>query len=91
MTMRGNIWKAGKESICRFHGRPTENLVYRYPDRLDQIHEDNLAEIESQGSGARVFGPEELDAFRSFVGDTPSVSRLAPGAESRYEVERDER
>ena len=71
MTMRGNIWKAGKESICRYHGRPTANLVYRYPDRLDQTHDDNLAEIESQGSGARVFGPDELDAFRLFIGNTP--------------------
>ena len=67
VTFADNRWIAERESICRFHGRPTANLVYRYPDRLDQMHDDNLAEIESQGSGARVFEADELTAFLRFM------------------------
>lgn len=78
LTMRNNLWRADKESLCRFHGRPTEKLVYRYPDRLDQIHDDNLTEIQSQGSGARVFGANELDAFRAFIGETPPPAKKRP-------------
>ena len=62
-----NKWIAGDEPICRYHGRPTKDLVYKYPDRLDQMHNDNLAEIQSQGSGARVFRADELDAFSKFM------------------------
>lgn len=91
LTMRNNVWRSDGESICRFHGRPTANLVYRYPDRLDQIHDDNLAEIQSQGSGARVFGPEELDAFRAFIGDVrPAVKRPRIDAPSAFCVRRGE-
>ena len=28
--------------------RPTDGLVYKYPDRLDVIHKDSRREIESQ-------------------------------------------
>ena len=76
LTMAGNTWVAEKESICRFHGRPTEDLIYRYPDRLDQMHDDNLAEIQSQGSGARVFKADELDGFLSFINQTISIQTL---------------
>ena len=67
LTMVENKWVADKEPICRYHGRPTKELIYKYPDRLDQMHDDNLAEIQSQGSGARVFKADELDAFLKFM------------------------
>ena len=62
-----NEWVTGGEPICRYHGRPTRDLVYKYPDRLDCMHDDNLSEIESQGAGARVFAADELDGFLRFV------------------------
>ena len=62
-----NNWIAAKELVCRYHGRPTKDLIYKYPDRLDQMHDDNLAEIQSQGSGARVFKADEIDAFLKFM------------------------
>ena len=34
---------------------------------LDRMHDDNLAEIQSQGSGARVFKADEIDAFLKFM------------------------
>jgi len=71
LVFAGNSWTAGAGSLCRYHGRPTANLVYRYPDRLDQQHDDNLAEIESQGSGARVFAAADTEAFRAFIGERP--------------------
>ena len=61
----GNIWESSGEPVCRYHGRPRAGLQYRYPDHLDQIHDDNAAEIESEGSGADVFGSTE-DEFRRF-------------------------
>ena len=67
LTLADNKWVAEKEPICRYHGRPTKDLVYKYPDRLDQMHDDNLAEIQSQGSGARIFKADELDAFLKFM------------------------
>ena len=66
-VMEGNDWLSSGEPICRFHGRPTKGLVHRYPDRLDQIHDDNAAEIESQGTGARVFGAGEKSEFLGFI------------------------
>ena len=63
LTFADNKWIAATEPVCRYHGRPTKDLVYKYPDRLDQMHDDNLAEIQSQGSGARVFKADEIDAF----------------------------
>ena len=67
LTFADNKWIAGKELICRYHGRPTKDLIYKYPDRLDQMHDDNLIEIQSQGSGARVFKADEIDAFLKFM------------------------
>ncbi len=67
LTLTNNTWVTGKGSLCRYHGRPTANLVYHYPDRLDRIHDDNLAEIESQGQGARVFASTELKEFLCFM------------------------
>ena len=66
-VMEGNDWLSSGEPICRYHGRPTKGLVHRYPDRLDQIHDDNAAEIESQGTGARVFGAGEKREFLGFI------------------------
>ena len=68
LTMDGNRWISGGESICRFHGRPTKGLVYKYPDRLDCMHDDNLSEIESQTvTPPCVFAANELDAFLRFL------------------------
>ena len=82
MTVADNRWVAGSESICRFHGRPTEGLVYKYPDRLDQMHDDNLAEIESQTiSQPRVFEADELEPFLRFIGSRGGESAAARAAE----------
>lgn len=48
ITMKDNVWIIPHHILCRYHGRPTEALVYKYPDRLDVIHRDNRKEIESQ-------------------------------------------
>lgn len=48
ITMEGNTWDIRENHLCRYHGRPTSNLIYRYPDHLDVIHDDNEAEIQSQ-------------------------------------------
>ena len=69
LSMKGNRWVSGGEPICRYHGRPTANLVHKYPDHLDQTHDDNAAEIESQGTGARVFTAGQLAAFERFLGE----------------------
>jgi len=68
MTFTGNRWTPGKGTLCRYHGRPTAKLTYRYPDRLDQMHDDNQAEIESQGKGARVFRAHQTSEFNAFLG-----------------------
>lgn len=52
-----NIWKRGKGIICRYHGRPTGNLQYRYPNHLDEIRDDNEKEIQGQTA-------ESPDVFR---------------------------
>jgi alpha-galactosidase len=75
MDFKDNEWVTGGEPICRYHGRPTRDLVYKYPDRLDCMHDDNLSEIESQGAGARVFAADELDGFLSFL-HRPAASDL---------------
>ncbi|MGN0833585.1 MAG: alpha-galactosidase [Kiritimatiellia bacterium] len=68
LAFEGNTWVSAGEPICRFHGRPTANLVYRYPDRLDQMHDDNLAEIEAQTvTPPRVIGADGLEEFRAFL------------------------
>lgn len=70
VTFSNNTWIAEGESLCRFHGRPTANLIYKYPDRLDQMHDDNQSEIESQTvSQPRVFGANERSAFSTFLGE----------------------
>ncbi|MBR1837567.1 MAG: right-handed parallel beta-helix repeat-containing protein [Kiritimatiellae bacterium] len=50
----GNEWAVGAAPLCRFHGRPRGGLRFLYPDRLDRIHDDNVAEIESQGAGGGI-------------------------------------
>jgi hypothetical protein len=70
LEMAENRWISGGEPICRYHGRPKAGLQHRYPDRLDVINDDNLAEIESQGSGARVFDKDDLVDFLEFIGET---------------------
>ena len=68
LTFVGNQWIAENETLCRFHGRPTAKLRYKYPDRLDQVHDDNLAEIESQTVTApRLFRSNEIKAFKEFI------------------------
>ena len=47
-TMENNTWRIPANYICRYHGRPTSDLIYKYPDHLDRIHDDNEAEIQSQ-------------------------------------------
>ena len=65
-TVADNVWASAGEPVCLYHGRPRAGLRYFYPDRLDQIHCDNHAEIESQGTDACVFGATEAE-FRRFV------------------------
>ena len=48
IEMKDNLWLIPEGYILRYHGRPTRNLQYKYPDRLDWIHDDNEAEIQSQ-------------------------------------------
>ncbi len=68
LEFSGNCLVAQTESICRFHGRPAKDLVFRYPDRLDQMHDDNIEEIESQTvSPPRVFQADELAQFLQFI------------------------
>lgn len=61
----GNRWESGGEPVCRWHARPRSGLRYLYPDRLDQIHCDDAAEIESQGQGAETF-PATEEGFSRF-------------------------
>lgn len=58
-TFRANTWISGGEPYLRCHRRPRAGLVYLYPDRLDRIHDDNAAEIESQGAGGVVCGVDD--------------------------------
>jgi len=68
LVFYGNEWVAGRGTLCRFHGRPTKNLLYHYPDRLDQMHDDNLAEIESQTvARPRVFASWQIAEFKRFI------------------------
>ena len=46
--MEDNVWIVPGHILCRYHARPTDGLVYKYPDRLDVIHKDSRREIESQ-------------------------------------------
>lgn len=48
ITMEDNEWRIPFHYLCRYHGRPTSDLIYKYPDRLDRAHSDSLEEIESQ-------------------------------------------
>lgn len=71
MTVEGNVWKMPKNTLCRYHGRPTESLIFKYPDHLDQVHDDNEAEIQSQTvEEPMVFGPgkKELKRFKERFG-----------------------
>ena len=79
-SFSGNTWESEGEAICRYHGRPRANLRFLYPDHLDQIHCDNAAEIEEQGTGATLFGgtEEEFRRFESAFGFGPDTFRLVP-------------
>lgn len=59
LKMDGNTWISKGEPLCRYHGRPKNDLTYLYPDRLDKINDDNQKEIEAQSSGATVFEASE--------------------------------
>ena len=48
ITWEDNVWRIPSNNICRYHGRPTSDLIYKYPDHLDHIHVDDEAEIQSQ-------------------------------------------
>ena len=48
LTMEDNTWYIPFHYLCRYHGRPTKDLVYKYPDRLDRMHSDSEEEIQSQ-------------------------------------------
>lgn len=48
ITMENNEWKIPFHYLMRYHARPTSDLIYKYPDHLDRIHDDNEAEIQSQ-------------------------------------------
>ncbi|MBR0056213.1 MAG: right-handed parallel beta-helix repeat-containing protein, partial [Kiritimatiellae bacterium] len=71
----GNRWESAGEPLCRHHGRPRSGLRHLYPDRLDQIHHDDAAEIEAQGAGARLFAatPEDFAAFEATFGFGPDA------------------
>ncbi len=70
LAMQGNRWISAGEPLCRYHGRPKTGLRYRYPDRLDTINDDNIAEIESQGTGARLFTKDDVGDFFAFIGES---------------------
>ena len=48
ISMTGNVWDIPERILCLYHGRPTSNLIYKYPDHLDQIHKDSHKEIQSE-------------------------------------------
>jgi hypothetical protein len=54
-VFKDNVWEADGAPYCRCHGRPRSGLRFLYPDHLDQIHCDDAAEIESQGSGGHIW------------------------------------
>ncbi len=69
MTLTDNVWDIPENILCRYHGRPTDGLVHKYPDRLDQIHDDSQSEIESQTvEPPRTFMAGETEAFLEFMG-----------------------
>lgn len=71
ITMEGNTWVVPANNLCRYHARPTQGLRYLYPDRLDQVHDDNEAEIQSQTvERPLVFGPgrRSLRRFKARFG-----------------------
>ena len=47
-TMEDNVWDIPGHLLLRYHARPTADLIYKYPDRLDRVHSDSEAEIQSQ-------------------------------------------
>ena len=63
----GNVWESAGEPVCRYHGRPRAGLRTLNPDHLDHIHDDNRAQIESEGAGGRDFAatPEDFARFQS--------------------------
>jgi len=48
ITAKDNTWIIPSNYLIRYHGRPTSNLIYKYPDHLDKIHMDSEEEIQSQ-------------------------------------------
>lgn len=68
LKMEGNKWRIPRNLLCRYHGRPTSDLIYKYPDHLDQVHDDNELEIQGQiVEEPMVFGPgrKELKRFKA--------------------------
>ena len=47
-TMEDNTWYIPGHLLCRYHGRPTSDLIYKNPDHLDRTHNDSEAVIEAQ-------------------------------------------
>lgn len=48
ITMEDNVWKIPFHYLLRYHGRPTSDLIFKYPDHLDKFHIDSEEEIQSQ-------------------------------------------
>ena len=48
ITAEDNVWKIPRHWLIRYHGRPTSDLIFKYPDHLDKIHVDSEEEIQSQ-------------------------------------------
>ncbi|MBQ0150880.1 MAG: right-handed parallel beta-helix repeat-containing protein [Bacteroidales bacterium] len=71
ILMEGNRWVIRRNLLCRYHGRPTSDLINKYPDHLDATHDDNEAEIQGQtAEDPMVFGAgrKELRRFRERFG-----------------------
>ena len=48
ITAQDNVWKIPRHWLIRYHGRPTQDLIHKYPDHLDKTHIDSEEEIQSQ-------------------------------------------
>ena len=71
IRMEGNKWIINSNLLCRYHGRPTSDLIFKYPDHLDAAHSDDEAEIQGQTiEEPMVFGAgeKELERFKARFG-----------------------
>ena len=71
LTLEDNRWWIPFHQLCRYHARPTSDLVYKYPDRLDRAHSDDEAEIQSQTVEEPLvfgWGPGTLKRFNAKFG-----------------------